>query len=159
MIMIKNYLTRFLIFVAISLCSHAAFSQTKTIFHPAKNIETSIEKINQTVTVTVLVDAIVKSQNIITEETEKEIHIKIDDFNFDGFKDFSLSHVDDGMGTYTIDRVFLYSPKDAKFIEANSKCGDGFLNLQLLKRKKMLRSTYYANNRPKLCIQKLDVAK
>lgn len=34
--------------------------------------------------------------------------MQVDDFNFDGVKDFAVSQVDDGMGTYDYYRIFVY---------------------------------------------------
>jgi hypothetical protein len=56
------------------------------------------------------------------------------DYNFDGYKDFSVSHIDDGMGTYTIYDVFLYSPKGNGFVAVLPRCGDMFNNILVNKK-------------------------
>lgn len=85
-------------------------------------------------------------------DTETRKSITIDDYNFDGKKDFSISYLDEGMGVYTIHRVFLYSPKTNDFIEQLPSCGDEFLNLKIDKRHRRLLSTYYQSNIPRICI-------
>lgn len=88
-------------------------------------------------------------------ETNKELHVKLDDFNFDGIGDFAVWHIDDGMGTYTIFRVFVYDAQKKEFKEASPSCGDEFINLIVDKKNKSLKSTYYEANIPKQCVTKL----
>src|ERR1035437_3274457 len=47
--------------------------------------------------------------------TGKQLNITIEDYNFDGFKDFSYCHIDDGTGTYFIYQIFIYNPKTNQF--------------------------------------------
>lgn len=90
----------------------------------------------------------------ISFQTEKAMHVEMDDYNFDGFKDFSVWYIDDGMGTYSIHRIFIYIPKKSTFKELSPACGDEFINLKVDKAKKVLNSTYYKANEPALCVTK-----
>jgi hypothetical protein len=78
--------------------------------------------------------------------TKIPVRVEIDDYNFDGFKDFSLSHVDDGQGTYSIYRIFVYSRKTRNFVEIQPKCGDEFINIKLDKKNKTVINSYYSDN-------------
>jgi hypothetical protein len=42
--------------------------------------------------------------------TDKKSTISIQDYNFDGYKDIGVWHMDDGMGTYTFWEIFIYNP-------------------------------------------------
>nr|WP_246890093.1 hypothetical protein [Pseudomonas chlororaphis] len=124
-----------------------------TTFSPDKEVNVTLVQDGTSLTVT----SKGKSRSItetISFETEKALNIEINDFNFDGLKDFSVWYVDDGMGTYTIHRVFIYQPADGSFKELAPACGDEFLNLKLNSLKKVLSSTYYEGNVPKSCVTK-----
>ncbi len=77
------------------------------------------------------------------------------DFNFDGHLDFEIWYVDEGMGKYTVHRVFVFRPESVTFTEVSPKCGDEFLNLKVNKAKRNLTSTYYVKNRAVLCSTRL----
>lgn len=51
-------------------------------------------------------------------------------------------YLDEGMGKYTIHRVFIYDPKSKDFVEAAPRCGEEFLNFRVDKVKGRLLSTY-----------------
>lgn len=88
-------------------------------------------------------------------ETDKRLHVKLDDFNFDGVGDFAVWHTDDEMGFYKVFRVFVYDAKKGVFMESFSSCGGEFINLTIDKQNKSLNSTYYEDNIPKQCVTKL----
>ncbi len=46
-----------------------------------------------------------------TVETERKLKIDVSDYDFDGYTDFAVSHIDDGMGTYSVSYIFVYVPK------------------------------------------------
>lgn len=96
-----------------------------------------------------------KEIETITFETEMEQNIEIADYNFDGNLDFSTWHMDEGMGTYSIYRIFIFNSKDRKFTEASPKCGDEFINAKLDEKNKSISSTYFKNNTPIICHTKL----
>ncbi|WP_416052947.1 hypothetical protein [Cupriavidus basilensis] len=88
-------------------------------------------------------------------ETENPIHIAIDDYSFDGRNGFSIWSVDEGMGVYTIHRVFLYSIGQSTFVEAYPACGGQFINLKVDKKRRRIISMHYEENIPRLCKTRL----
>ena len=73
-------------------------------------------KDNNMLSVSVLNNGKIFSTEVLDISSGKRNHIKIEDYNRDGYKDFSLWHVDEGMGMYKIYRLFLFSQT-----EKNSK--------------------------------------
>lgn len=84
-------------------------------------------------------------------DTEKKINLTIEDFNFDGHLDMSVSHIDDGMGNFTISRVFIFSTVNEDFYEIFPDCGEQFLNLKIDAESRKLVSSYFEDNIPALC--------
>lgn len=121
-----------------------------TTFSPIKNAEATLVLEGSMLTVVVKSDAHSESRTIAFQ-AENELHVQIDDFNFDGAKDFAVWQINDGMGTYTIHRIFVYQPEAAFFKELNPDCGDDFVNLRVEREKRALLSTYWEMNEPKLC--------
>lgn len=87
--------------------------------------------------------------------TEQTLNIEISDYNFDKNLDFSIWHSDDGKGVYDIYRIFLYNKETKTFAEAQSKCGDEFINVKIDKKTKTITSTIFEDNIPKTCHTKL----
>ncbi|UVM50272.1 hypothetical protein LOY38_28790 [Pseudomonas sp. B21-015] len=121
-------------------------------FGPEKGVAVTLVPDKTDLTVTV--QAKNGSKDVISFQTEKVMHVEVGDYNFDGFQDFSVWYIDDGMGTYSIHRIFVYAPKNSSFKELKPACGDEFLNLKVNKEKKILRSMYYKGNVPTLCVTK-----
>lgn len=86
-------------------------------------------------------------------EVETQPHISVEDYNFDGCRDFSIWYIDEGMGRDTIHRIFI--KKKDSFEEIHPQCGDEFMNLRVDKKKKILRSTVYIDNQASLCFTKV----
>lgn len=122
-------------------------------FSPASGVEANLVVRDHEVDVA-LTGARGSSTETIAVETEKTLKIKVEDYNFDGHKDFSVSHIDDGMGTYEIYQVYLYSDKEKKFVLLAPPCGDEFINLVLDKRAHTLINSYMVDNRYKTCKKK-----
>lgn len=122
-------------------------------FEPEKRVAVTLVPDKTDLTVTVQTKNGPK-ERVISFQTEKIMHVEVGDYNFDGFQDFSVWYIDDGMGTYSIHRIFVYAPKDSSFKELKPACDDEFLNLKMIKEKKVLRSMYYKGNVPTLCITK-----
>ncbi|WP_283189442.1 hypothetical protein [Pseudomonas sp. PMCC200344] len=122
-----------------------------TTFNPVKRVEATLVLDGSTLTIGVKGDTHAESRTIDFEAI-KELHIQIDDFNFDGMKDFAVWQIDDGMGTYTIHRIFVYQPEAVFFKEILPDCGDGFVNLRIESRQKALVSTYWEMNEAKSCM-------
>ncbi|MBD9503192.1 hypothetical protein IB256_20555 [Pseudomonas sp. PDM17] len=96
-----------------------------------------------------------KIEKKIEFDTEKTLNIEISDYDFDKNLDFSIWHSDDGKGVYDIYRIFLYNKKTKAFVEAQSKCGDEFINVRIDKKTKTIASTIFEDNTPKICHTKL----
>jgi hypothetical protein len=94
-------------------------------------------------------------------DAEKPIYIDVKDYDFSGRLGFAVWHVDDGVGAYSIYRVFTFSPSTNKFVERSpaSLCGDEFINLAIDKKRHRLYSTYWHQNIPKICITRLPILK
>ena len=78
--------------------------------------------------------------------TGRSMDLTVEDYNFDGFSDFSCSHVDDGMGVYRIYQIFIYNPKTNLFdkLEIPSGCYpecELFCDITVNKKKKQLISS------------------
>ncbi|WP_454725566.1 MULTISPECIES: hypothetical protein [Cupriavidus] len=94
-------------------------------------------------------------QGEIRSDTDKEIHMEIADYRFDGSLGFSVWHVDDGMGTHKMYRVFVFQSNIGDFVERYPRCGDAFIDLRLDNKNNRLLSTYFRNNSPRLCATKI----
>jgi len=81
--------------------------------------------------------------------------VVVDSYDFSGRLGFSVWYLDDGMGTYTIHRVFTFSPSTNEFEERSPQCGDEFLNLRVDRKKHRLISAYFDKNVSKFCITRL----
>lgn len=92
-----------------------------------------------------------KRTETIEIETEKPIRIEVEDYDFDGHKDFSISHTDDGMGTYERFQVRVFSPATGRFTLLAPKCGDDFINLRMLKKERALVNAYVEKSVFKIC--------
>ncbi len=122
-----------------------------TTFSPTENVEATLVLAGSTLTVAVKSNTQSESRTIAFQ-AENELYVQIDDFNFDGAKDFAVWQIDDGMGTYTIHRVFIYQPEAGFFKELTPACGDDFVNMRVERDKRMLLSTYWEMNEQKLCV-------
>lgn len=122
-----------------------------TTFSPTENVEATLVLDGSTLTVAVKRNAHSNSRTI-DFQSENKLHIQIDDFNFDGTKDFAVWQIDDGMGTYGFHRIFVYQPTAGTFQELRPDCGDGFVNLRIESKRKVLISTYWGMNVPKQCV-------
>ncbi|WP_222945034.1 hypothetical protein [Paraburkholderia sp. 31.1] len=94
-------------------------------------------------------------------DTEKPIYVDVNDYDFSGHLGFAVWHVDDGMGTYSVYRVFTFSPSTKKFVERSPAplCGDEFVNLKVDKKGHRLFSTFWDQNIPKVCATRLSPLK
>lgn len=87
----------------------------------------------------------------ISEPTDRPLSVSVVDYNYDGYRDFAISHVDDGMGTYEIYDIYVFSPQLRRFILLRPGCGDQFVNVRLLKKERVLINSYFSENRYKSC--------
>lgn len=144
-------LIRVATFVAFLISFALAFASGQSVtFSATKTVATSVRINGRSVHVEVGSGAVKKTQDIDLD-TESVPHIVISDYGFDGNKGFSIWYFDEGMGTSTISRVFLYSTTQREFVELRPRCADEFVNLRVDRLNRTLISTYYKNNVPKLC--------
>lgn len=122
-----------------------------TTFSPTKGVEATLVLEGSTLNVAVKSETH-NEWRTIDFQAENELHLQVDDFNFDGVKDFAIWQLDDGMGTYDCYRVFIYQVKTGTFEELQPDCGDGFVNLRVDKKRKALLSTYWEMNIAKQCV-------
>ena len=127
-----------------------AFAETST-FSPTQGVEAALVLEGSTLNIAVKGETHNESRTIDFQAVN-ELHVQVDDFNFDGVKDFAIWQLDDGMGTYHYYRVFIYQAKTGTFQELQPDCGDGFVNLRVDKKRKALLSTYWEMNIAKQCV-------
>lgn len=82
----------------------------------------------------------------IRVEALRDIRIGIDDYNFDGVKDFSINYFDDGWGVYEISRIFVFLPSIEKFNEVfpnGEGCPGEFISMRVDKKAQAIISSNY----------------
>ncbi len=136
--------------VGLTVASVCAAQDSKLTFAPSHGIIAEVAAHGNVVTV-----ALKGRKKTITEiiqvDTERHLRLSVDDYNFDGVPDFAIAHTDDGMGTSTVYQIYVYSPKQNKFIPLSPKCGDEFINVRVSKRARQLTNSYWADNRLNTC--------
>jgi hypothetical protein len=151
---IKKLFTLVLALAAAGMTSSApACAAERIAFSPAQGVQAAL-LVNGAEVQIALHGPAIDSSDTIALETEKKLKITVEDYDFDGHKDFSISHVDDGMGSYQIFQVYLYSVKEKKFVRLAPKCGDEFINLAVNRSKRTLTNSYMVENRYKTCQMK-----
>jgi hypothetical protein len=149
----KNFSLVF--FFIFSLGARASdFLEESVKFRPHQGINATIS-VNRTGIEYTLTSAVKSKKIFIPLDIESQPHLDVKDFNFDGRKDFSVWYVDEGMGNYTIHRVFVYKPRQGSFEEMLPRCGEEFLNLKINHTKQELTSTYFSKNKPMICLTRL----
>lgn len=138
--------------VAISLPAVNAHSdEVKELrFMPEKSTQAYVKISNRELTISSIFDGGEKISKVLID-TDTLIHIEVNDYNFDGYKDFSVYYLDGGMATHLIYRIFLYSKKNKNFVETQPKCGDQFVDIRTVKKSKRLVNSYYSQNLVKTC--------
>ena len=121
-----------------------------TVFTPARGLKATLSVREQQVELTVTGPR-GRSSETLPFETEQPLRIKVDDYNFDGHKDFSVSHVDDGKGTYDLYDIYVYAPKTGKFERLAPTCGEDFINVRLDRKRRALINTRVENYRFTSC--------
>ena len=148
-------MTKFCFLTLMFLALSAGATEAPEVFSPAPDVKAIV--ITKANDLTWKVDYNgSKNKGNVSLDTEREIHIDVNDFDFSGHLGFSVWHVDDGMGTYTVFRVFTYSQPTNEFVERSPACGDEFVNLKIDKKRHYLISTYWDQNIPKTCITRLQ---
>lgn len=119
-------------------------------FSPAKGVWAELTVKDHSVELSLASDGGSATETIAVE-TEKKLRVRIEDYNFGGHKDFSISHTDNGMGTYEISLVYVYTPRERKFVPLAPRCGDEFINLALDKSRRTLTNSYVVDNKYRTC--------
>ncbi|MEO8534709.1 MAG: hypothetical protein ABI441_13210 [Flavobacterium sp.] len=134
---------------SIALFSFHCYSQQNFEFDQKDKTQIKISVINSFEKLEISNSKNTEIQIIDTIEisiTDKETHLVMEDYNFDGYKDFAVYRPDDGMGVYMIYQIFIYNPVNNQFKELkislkyNPEC-DGFCDVQINKKKKTLQSS------------------
>lgn len=145
--------TKLLTIFALVFCSQAHGFKT-TQFSPAPDVLVTLSLRDNIVVLETENNGNIGRDGVKLElTTDTPLHLSIDDYNSDSYQDFSVWHLDEGNGVYTVHRVFLYQPQSTTFREILPECGDLFLNMQVMATEKgrFLRSTYFADWVPKQC--------
>lgn len=123
-------------------------------FSPVPGVTANVS-VNQNLVTLTLKNGASTTKEEINVDTEKKIRVQLADYNFDGYRDFSTSHTDDGMGTYQIYQIYVFSPQEKKFVQLQPTCGDDFINVVVSKpSQRRLVSSYFSDNRLKICTKK-----
>jgi hypothetical protein len=145
---------RLLLLVLLLIVNFRVWASNDEInFHPIEGVNATVEISDGKVSYAI-VDGAVKVDRNVDVDTESKLHLSVGDYKFDGTKGFSISYVDEGMEIYEVYRVFSYSKKLRIFEELSPACSDEFLNLKVDENKKILTSTYFLGNEPKICVTK-----
>lgn len=152
----KNFSLAF--FFILSLGARASdFLEGSATFRPQQGLTATVS-VNRTGIEYTLKSAVKSRRFFIPLDIEGRPHLDVDDFDFDGRKDFSVWYLDEGMGNYTIHRVFVYRSRLGAFEEVPPRCSEDFLNLKINHAKQTLTSTYFSKNKPKICVTRLKRA-
>lgn len=146
----KKRLLFWMLWLVIACCNAQAGREAK--FRPAPGVTTVITIHGNLASINVCGEK--KCNNVainLDVDNSSFVNLEVGDYNFDGNADFSLWYLDEGKGTYTIHRVFLFSRGTGRFGEYFPACGDEFVNLKVDKKNRRLISTYWADNEPKVC--------
>lgn len=128
------------------LASRAHSDEVKEFhFSPEGSVQATIAVVDREVSFSTRSGGRDKASKLMID-SERPVRVEIDDYNFDGFKDFSISHIDDGQGTYSIYRIFVYSKKNKTFVEIQPKCGDEFINIKVNKKTSTVTNSYFRDN-------------
>ncbi|WP_413215269.1 hypothetical protein [Paraburkholderia kururiensis] len=143
-----------LIFSLISFLANSA--ESEHVFSPAPGVKAAVGTNGDVLTWEVNSGNKI-NRGTVNVGTEKSTHIEIDDYDFSGHPGFAVWHVDDGLGVYSIYRIFTFSPLSNKFVERHPapRCGDEFINLKVDKKRRRLLSTVWDQSVPKVCTTRL----
>ncbi|MFM0663577.1 XAC2610-related protein [Paraburkholderia sediminicola] len=146
--------TFFIQIVLLFFCCRACASSGWIEFSPDGGVNAAL-KVGEKMILYKIYGVDLKRHGEIVVDSERRININVDDFNFDGKNDFSVWYIDDGMGVYTVHRIFMYSKKRQAFVEYFPACGDEFIDLRVDRKRRRLISTYFEDNVSKSCVTRL----
>lgn len=96
-------------------------------------------------------------EGVILSDSQKEVNLIHDDYNFDGSQDIAIWHMDEGMATYRVFRIFVFEPILMSFTEVFSSCGDEFINVELDKKNKKIDSAYFSDGELVQCVNDITI--
>lgn len=105
-----------LILIVCCLLFTQLHSQVQKSFVLRNKISVSIREINrfEKLEIRTSVDTAIQVIDDLYQ-SEKDMFLELNDYNFDGFTDFSCYSLDEGMGVYSIYQIYLYNKKHNKF--------------------------------------------
>ena len=122
-------------------------------FAPAPNATTIVHIDGPVVTLATTTPAGTHRQ-AIPFDSERPLHVVVDDYDFDGHPDVAVWHIDDSMGVHMVYRIFVFVARRGEFVELTPACGDEFLNVQRLAKRKALQNSYFKDNLVVACFHR-----
>ncbi|GAA0752688.1 hypothetical protein LRH25_14390 [Ideonella azotifigens] len=137
----------------LSMASAAApdAEDTKAHFVPCSGADITATVSRQALSYSITLPGQASVDRSVPLDVERQPHLIVEDYNFDGRPDLSVWYLDEGMSTSTIHRVFLFDPDSHDLKEVAAQCGEEFLNLKLDKLNRLLISTVYKQGKPSIC--------
>jgi len=124
-----------ILLVALTLISfNVLASDPPIIFSPAPGFSAILGIEGSAVTFSIKDSKRLAAKGIVNSDTGNPIHIVVENYTFDNRNGFSIWSLDEGKGTYTIHRIFIFSKREPTFKEARPACGDEFINLRVDKK-------------------------
>lgn len=131
-----------------------SYAEKQIVFSPNKEVSVTVEVANESNPerpgVKVVQYRILSNQKLrdarVQVEALRDIRIDVNDYNFDGLKDFSINYLDDGWGTYEISRIFVFSQLTGNFYEVfpnGEDCPGEFISMKIDKKARAIISSNY----------------
>ncbi|WBS04836.1 hypothetical protein OU994_11440 [Pseudoduganella sp. SL102] len=144
---------KILAFASLLLALSEARAANPTVFSPRNGISAKVLIDGTVVRYEVRTGKTVNGDEIDIH-TENLLNVELADYNFDGYQDFAIHHIDDGKGTYTLFYIYVYSPKANTFINLRPKCGDEFVNVRINRKTRTLTNMHWVHNAVTSCTKK-----
>jgi hypothetical protein len=144
-----NFMRQLILTIVVFFFSFNSYSQISTFFYQKDKTKITINLNGNFENIEIRTSKNNKVQVLDSIEvsiTGNKTEISIEDYNFDGFKDFACYYLDDGMGVYRIYQIFIYNPKTNRFNELkiaakeNISC-DFLCDIEIDKKRKILKSS------------------
>jgi hypothetical protein len=131
------------------ISSYHSYSQYQTSFYTKDSILIKLTSISDFAQIQVynslnnsvqIIDSLEQALN------ENTTFLNFEDYNFDGYKDFSIVFPDAGMGVYYVFQIFIYNPQSNQFFNlkiptySRGEC-DMFCDIQVNYKKKIFTSS------------------
>lgn len=145
----------FAVLMAASFFAHGTSVDEKNSFYPRTGLLVVVEVSKEYLRYSVENSNKSLAQVEVPLNIESVPHLQFEDFNFDGYVDLSVWYLDEGMGVYTVHRIFIFNPQRDDFEEVFSSCGDDFLNVRIDKKRQFITSTVYGEDGVRSCRNKI----